>query len=34
VNGTGPYRENRVETYTLDRVAVDKALRQFIRKQK
>ena len=28
------YRENRVETYTLDRVAVDKALRQFIRKQK
>ena len=28
------YRENRVETYTLDRVAVDKALRQFIRQQK
>jgi hypothetical protein len=28
------YRENRVETYTIDRVAVDKALRRFIRKQK
>jgi hypothetical protein len=28
------YRENRVETYTIDRVAVDKALRQFIRQQK
>lgn len=28
------YRENRVETYTIDRVAVNKALRQFIRKQK
>jgi hypothetical protein len=25
------YRENRVETYTIDRVAVDKALRRFIR---